>query len=502
MLGLNDKLKDLARHGKSIGVAVAGLGQMGLSLASHLNGLKGFKLCAVCDIDLKKTNLLKQCLNVAADRIFVHENKEISPAAEPSSKRFSTSGISKENLYATGTQKRYFPESFLSDLNGIEDIFRTGGSFVSSLNPGSRTVRRINSEVEKNSIVFTNDFSVFTSIDSVDAVIDATGYPLAGGEIAFASLLAGKDLISLNVETDVTLGPLFKKIASKKDAVYTLSAGDEPAVLKELYDFADGLGFKIVCAGKGKNNPLDRYANPATLEEYARSKGSSGKMMTTFVDGTKSMVEMACLSNATGLVPDCRGMHGPHANIKDIASTLCHKNDGGILTREGVVDFVIGDLAPGVFLVYKTDNNLVKDVISYLNLGSGPNYLIYKPYHLTSIETPLSIALAYFERQPWIAPGYGGLVSEVITAAKMDLKAGDIIDGIGGYTVYGLIDDYKTAVENCCLPIGLSKGCVLKRDIRKDYLLTYDDVEFAGDSLLLRLRKIQDSQIQYMQKIH
>ena len=156
------------------------------------------------------------------------------------------------------------------------------------------------------------------------------------------------------------------------------------------------------------------------------------------------MIEMACLSNSTGLVPDCRGMHGPRADIKDLTEIFRLKKDGGILSRKGVVDFAIGDLAPGVFLVYTTENKVIKADLKYLMLGNGPYYLLYRPYHLTSIETPISIARAYFYGEPTLVPECG-LISEVITLAKKDLKAGEKLDGIGGYTVYGLIEEHGTA---------------------------------------------------------
>jgi predicted homoserine dehydrogenase-like protein len=480
LLGLNEKIMDLARHGRTINVAVVGLGQMGLSLASHLNELKGFKLCAVADKNIEKVNQFCGSLGLNRENVYIYKNEAL---------------LSNDPGLSSG-EKTPDINNRLSGLSSIDEICNLEADFFLSAGNDNRTLKKINSEIEKHRIVFTNDYTVFSSLESIDVVVDATGYPQAGAGIAFSSILGGKDMVMLNVETDVTIGPILKEIAARKDAVYTLSAGDEPAVLKELYDFAEGLGLKTVCAGKGKNNPLNVYANPTTLAEYAAKKGSSAKMMTSFVDGTKSMVEMACLSNATGLVPDCRGMHGPKANIRDIPSLLCSKRDGGILDNEGVVDFVIGDLAPGVFLVYSTKNKLVKDVIEYLNLGSGPNYLIYKPYHLTSIETPLSVALAYFERQPWIVPMDGGLVSEVITVAKKDLKTGEEIGGIGGYTVYGLIEQHKVAADTGCLPIGLSQGCILKRNKPKDSLILYDDVEFPYEPLLLKLRKIQDKEIQ------
>ncbi|MCL4415365.1 MAG: NAD(P)-dependent oxidoreductase, partial [Actinobacteria bacterium] len=344
-------------------------------------------------------------------------------------------------------------------------------------------------------ILFTDDVRILPGIEKLDIIVDATGYTEIGAFVALSAIAGGKHIVTLNVETDVTVGPILKKMAEDYGVVYTLSAGDEPAALKELYDFADGLGLEVICAGKGKNNPLNTEANPATLADYAASKGSSAKMMTSFVDGTKSMVEMACLSNATGLIPDCRGMHGAKVCIKELAKIFSLKKDGGILDKTGVVDFAIGDLAPGVFLVYSTKNKMIKNVLNYLALGEGPNYLLYRPYHLTSIETPLSIAKVYFDKEPWMVPS-GGLVSDVLTVAKRDLAPGEIIDGIGGYTVYGLIDLYEITNKEKLLPIGLSKGCIIKKCIKKGKSVSYDDIDFPSDTLLLQLRKMQDKIIQ------
>ena len=332
--------------------------------------------------------------------------------------------------------------------------------------------------------------------NNLDVVIDATGSPEAGAFIASNAISKKKHVVTLNVEADATIGPILKKMADDAGVVYTVSAGDEPAAIKELYSFADTLGLEVIAAGKGKNNPLDRYANPTILKDYAESKGSSPTMMTSFVDGTKSMIEMACVSNSTGLKPDCRGMHGPKADIKDLLNVFRLKNDGGILSRKGVVDFAIGDLAPGVFLVYTTANKMIKADLKYLMLGEGPYYLLYRPYHLTSIETPLSIALAYFYGEPTIAPDFG-MISEVITMAKRDLKTGEVIDGIGKYTVYGLIEEYQRAKDENLLPIGISQGCILKKDIEKDQPIKYNDVKLVENSQVLKLRRSQDKLLKH-----
>jgi len=246
--------------------------------------------------------------------------------------------------------------------------------------------------------------------------------------------------------------------------------------------------------GKGKNNELDKYSNPEIVKKFAESKGSNPYMMTSFIDGTKSMIEMACLSNATGLIPDIRGMHGQKVNIKELANVLIPKKDGGILSKTGVVEFVIGDLAPGVFLVYTTDSKTIKRDLEYLKNGSGPYYLLYRPYHLASIETPLSIAKAFLYNESTIEPGFG-FVSEVMSIAKKDLNPGDILDGIGGFACYGLIELHEIIKESRYLPIGISEGCVVKRNISKDEPIKYDDVELNDNSILFNLRKIQDLQI-------
>ncbi len=452
MPDLNKKLKDLEEKGESIKVAIAGVGQMGKTLVSHLRDLDGMQVLAVANRDIGRIVAILKELEINNDEI----------------------------VLVGDSNRLNHPEN-----DNINKIITEG----STLKNGIR--EKLNQLARKGKLIVADDLNVLFAINDVDVVIDATGSPEAGAFIASTAISYKKHIITLNVEADVTIGPYLKKMADEAGVVYTLSAGDEPAALKELYDFADTLGFEVIAAGKGKNNPLDRYANPTTLKEYAESKGSSPNMMTSFVDGTKSMIEMACISNSTGLVPDCRGMHGPKADIKDLANVFRPKEDGGILSGKGVVDFAIGNLAPGVFLVYTTKNKMVRADLEYLMLGSGPYYLLYRPYHLTSIETPLSIARAYFYSEPTITPDHG-LVSEVITLAKKDLKAGEIIDGIGRYMVYGLIEKHDKARSENLLPIGISEGCILKKDMEKDQPIEYNDVSFAKNSLLQELRRLQD----------
>jgi len=453
MLGINDKLKDLKSRGGSIRTGIVGLGQMGSSMVAQIEGLDGMEVTAVANRDVNNAANILRGIGIKASGMTLLE------------------GNHKINLE-----------------NMDPDIIKICGQDRSSIK------QKISTAINAGKIIVTDDIRELTSIDEIDVIVDATGNPEAGAQISFSAISSGKHMVTFNVEADTTIGPLLRRMADNAGIVYTVAAGDEPAATKELYDMADAMGLEVIAAGKGKNNPLDKAANPTTLAGYAARKGSSARMMTSFVDGTKSMFEMACLSNATGLVPDVRGMHGPKVNVDELTTVYSLKEDGGILSKKGVVEFAIGNIAPGVFLVYTSHLKIIRDELKYLLFGDGPNYLLYRPYHLTSIEAPLSIARAYFMGEPTIVPR-AGLVSEVVTYGKKDLKAGEVLDGIGGYTTYGLIELYGTARDEGLLPLGLSEGCRLKNNIDKGQTITYKDVELVQDSTILQLRRLQDKTI-------
>ncbi|MEK4304434.1 NAD(P)H-dependent oxidoreductase [Oceanobacillus sp. FSL K6-0251] len=345
--------------------------------------------------------------------------------------------------------------------------------------------------VQEDKVVATKDMKLVTSLPEVDVVVDATGIPNVGAEIAWDSILNNKHIIMLNVEADVTVGPLLKKMADSAGVVYTGSAGDEPGAIMELYDFADAMGFEIVALGKGKNNPLNLEANPTTAEAEAKEKGSSPKMLASFQDGTKTMVEMNAVANATGFSPDKPGMHGFEASVQELPKVFLEKDKGGEVNGKRIVEFING-IAPGVFAIIASDKEEVNAEMQYLKMGDGPNYVLYRPYHLTSLETPLSIAKAYIDHEATIAPYYG-LQAETVTVAKKDLKEGEHLDYIGGYTVYGHILKAEEAKEQKTLPLGLvDRNVVLKKDIKKGEIITYDAVEQTEESTIWKLRSIQD----------
>ncbi len=249
----------------------------------------------------------------------------------------------------------------------------------------------------------------------------------------------------------------------------------------------------MVAAGKGKNNPLDRHAKPtdARWAKEAARRGLAPTMLVEFVDGSKTMVEMAAVSNATGLVPDVRGMHGPVTHREILEQVFRLKEDGGILNQMGVVDFGVGKVAPGVFLIVRTDHPRLREAMVLRDMGNGPYYTLFRPYHLCSIEVPLTCALLEIRGESNMVPK-DRLVSEVFAVAKQDLRPGDVLDGIGGATFYGLIDRYEVAHEERLLPIGLAKGARLKRAVAADIPITYDDVELPASSVVLTLRQLQE----------
>ncbi len=353
------------------------------------------------------------------------------------------------------------------------------------------TIEEIDKNIENNKYVASSRTDLASKSSLIDVVVDATGVPNTGAEIALDAIMNKKHMVMVNIEADVTVGPILAKLAKSAGVVYTGTAGDEPGSVKEIYDFADALGFEIIAIGKGKNNPIDYTATPDKLKEKAEKKNLNPVILTSFVDGTNTMIEMAAMSNATGLIPDIVGSHGVTCEVKDLPKVFNTKEEGGILNKKGVVDYVHG-IAPGVFAVVSTDLPQVKDEMKYLSMGDGPNYVLYRPYHLTSLETPITVARAYFYNEPTIAPK-GKPVAEVVAMAKRDLKKGEYLDGIGRYTILGKIDTYENAKDKNLVPIGLidSNTKVLK-DIKKGEFITRDMIELNTDSMIYKLRQIQD----------
>ncbi|MBX6370871.1 MAG: oxidoreductase [Acidothermus sp.] len=346
--------------------------------------------------------------------------------------------------------------------------------------------------VDNGGHVVTTSAEELTALP-VDVVVEATGVPEVGAKVAMQALLGGRHVAMLNVETDATVGLLLASIARSAGLVYTVCRGDEPVEAKRLVDYARDLSFEVICAGKGKNNPLDVHATPDALASEAKAKNMNPKMLTSFVDGSKAMIEMVALANATGLSVSRRGLHGPYSTVEDLPRVFSLRADGGVVERPGIVDYATGPVAPGVFVVVHTDVPTVLEELDYLKCGSGPYYAFYRPFHLASIEAPLSVAAAVLDHQVDLAPTTW--TAEVVAVAKRPLRAGEFLDHIGGYTVYGLAEDATVARREELLPLGLVDGARVVRDIPVDTPLRYSDVELVADSVVVNMRALQDALI-------
>jgi len=335
----------------------------------------------------------------------------------------------------------------------------------------------------------TTNADIVPQLD-VDVVVEATGVAAIGADIIYKSLSASKHVATLNVEADVTVGPILHKTAKEHGVLYSVCNGDEPTEAKELVDFARDLSFEIIMAGKGKNNPFEPHSNPDTVAERAAKKHMNPKMLASFTDGSKTMIEMAALANATGLKLTKRGMIGPAATRTTLQDVFKPKSEGGVLDEVGVVDYCTGDVAPGVFVVIKTEAPYVADEMSYLSMGPGPYFALYRPFHLASVEAPMTVA-------KMLVDGYESLatdsrMTEVIASTKKPHKQGEKFDGIGGYSARGVADIVEDAKRDNLVPIGLLQNAVAKRDLPIDHLVTYDDVELDTSATIYKLRQMQD----------
>jgi len=337
----------------------------------------------------------------------------------------------------------------------------------------------------------TADAVLLSKLESLDAVVEATGLTEVGATVAWNCIQHGKHVIMLNVETDVTVGPLLHDMAQKAGCVYTAASGDEPGVCKMLYNFSRSLGFEVVCLGKGKNNVIDLDATPESCREEALGKHMNPKMLSAFKDGSKTMVELAAMSNATGLVPDVPGMHGVKADVDELNKVFVPQEDGGVLRRKGCVDYSTGKVAPGVFVVVTTPDPRIMQDMKFLHMGDGPYYTLYRPYHLCNVETPISVAEAVIYGESTIVSKK--MVSEVVTIAKRDLKPGEIIGPIGGPDILGRTYTYVEAKANKAIPLGLVTAGKVVKPIKKGAMLTEDDFAPKADLFVYRLRKEQDA---------
>ncbi|AEI95216.1 NAD(P)H-dependent oxidoreductase [Roseobacter litoralis] len=429
LTGLARDLSERAATGKPVRIGLIGSGEMGTDIVTRAGMMDGVEVAAISEV------------NPAA----AHKAVEIAHAAA----------------------------GFSADANSTDAL---------------------NAAIENGKTAVADNADAILESGLIDVVIDATGIPAVGAEIGLRAMERGKHLVMMNVEADVTIGAYLRREANRLGVVYSLGAGDEPSSCMELIEFVSAMGHKIVCAGKGKNNPLNFDAIPEAYMEEAARRHMNPRLLVEFVDGSKTAVEMCAIGNATGLIPDCDGMHGPAAGPKDLAKTLIPKKDGGLLEGIGRVDYSIGKgVSPGVFVIIEAEHPRIRERLKDLKMGDGPYFEFIRPYHLTSLEVPLTCARAVLYGKADMVP-LDKPVAEVAAVAKRDLKAGETLDQIGEYTYRAWAMETSRARTARALPAGLLTGAVTTAAIAKGELITAHNTTLP-DARIVELRRRQDEMI-------
>src|SRR6186997_2215996 len=354
----------------------------------------------------------------------------------------------------------------------------------------------------------TDDAEALIADPQIEVIVEATGVPGAGIRHALKAIAHGKHIVMVNVEADAVAGPLLARRAKAAGVVYSLAWGDQPALICEQVDWARAAGFRVICAGKGtryephyhKSNPdnvwdiLDKYLN------ISDRKSINPKMFNSFVDGTKSGIEMTAVCNATGLVPQSNGLAFPPATRFELAEICKPKSAGGTLEKEGVTEVVSSvyrdgrnvphDLALGTYVVFEGETDYARRCFSeyaMLQDGTGRYAALYRPIHMIGLELGISVASAALRKEPTGVPT--GFRSDVVATAKKDLKQGEMLDGEGGYCVWGKQTSADRSLDDGLLPLGLAHNVKLKRDIAQGAAVKWDDVEYDPNDLAVKVRR-------------
>lgn len=353
------------------------------------------------------------------------------------------------------------------------------------------TVDQLQDAIRRGTAAVTNDPMLLCQAPDIDAVIEVTGTIEFAAEVAMEAIKHRKHVILMNAELDGTVGNILKVYADKAGVVITNVDGDQPGVLMNLYRFVQGIGVRPVLCGniKGLQDP---YRNPTTQAGFAQKWKQNPAMVTSFADGTKISFEQAIVANATGMKVGKRGMFGPTVPTgTPLKEALNWYPMEHLLNGPGIVDYVVGaEPGPGVFVLGTHEHPMQKHYLNLYKLGEGPLYCFHTPYHLCHFEVPNTVARAVLFGDAAITPIRPQV--DVVTTAKIALKAGQTLDGIGYYMTYGQCENVETATRERLLPMGLAEGCRLKRDLNRDTVLTYDDVEIPAGRLCDRLRDEQN----------
>ncbi|OGY22464.1 MAG: NAD(P)-dependent oxidoreductase [Candidatus Chisholmbacteria bacterium RIFCSPLOWO2_01_FULL_49_14] len=385
------------------------------------------------------------------------------------------SGIPGMRLAAVSNRTASYAKEAFTDA-GIEDVVE------------AKSADELDQAIREQKHIYTTDAKPLCESKLIDVVVEATGEVEFGAQVVMAAIKNGKHVVLINAELDTTLGPILKYHADQAGVVYTQADGDQPAKLMNLYREVKLLGFKPVLCGNIKSL-IDPYRTPETQKAFADAHWQRPKMITSFADGTKISFEMATVANATGFRVGKRGMYGPACKRVEEAPTLFSLEE---LLQHGLVDYILGaEPSFGVFVLGYSDQPIKQRYMKVYKMGDGPLYTFYTPYHLSPLEAPRSVARAVLYKDPALTP-LSGPVCDVITIAKKDLKKGEKLDGIGGFTCYGTIENSDVVAKEKILPMGLSECCVVKKDITKDSPISYDDVTLPSNRIADKLREEQN----------
>jgi predicted homoserine dehydrogenase-like protein len=445
---MNHAAKLLAREaaGRPIRVALIGAGKFGTMILSQLNLMRGVQLAVLADLDVPRA-------------------KEAAARAGWQSERFTTAETS----------------------SAANDAARRAGTAL----------------VTSGEIAAACD---------VDVVIEATGSVEAGALHAYRAIEAGHHVVMVTVEADVVVGPILHRKAQQHGVVYSMAYGDQPALICELIDWARTCGFRVVAAGKGtKFLPKYRRSTPDTWYTYygftpdeVERGGFNGRMFNSFLDGTKSAIEAAAVANASALGVSDKGLTFAPVAVDQLAGMMCPQSAGGLLEREGMVDivtcvnengtFVPNNLRWGVYITFTSDSDYSRQCWPEYGVATDPSghyAALWRPYHFIGLEIGVSVASVVLEGEPTGAPSYGPL-AEVVCATRAPMKAGETIDGEGGYAVYGSVISGERAPRERLVPMGLATGLKLNRDVEADHPIGESDVTWDESSFIWKLRREQE----------
>lgn len=438
-MNLSTMLLSRAAKGRPVRAALIGAGKFGSMVLSQAQKIEGLHVVAVADIALARA---------------------------------------RESMKRVGwPDERY-------EASSAGDALKTGGTFL------------------------TEDAADIFACAEIECVIEATGHPIAGTRHALAAIEHGKHVVMVNVEADVMVGPLLAEKARAKGLIYSMAYGDQPALICELVDWVRACGFELTSAGKGMNfEPRYRYSTPDTVwsffgwsaEEVAKGDFNP-KMYNSFTDGTKAAIEMAAVANGTGLDCPDDGLAFPPAGVHDLAKVFRPASDGGRMARSGLVDIaasqepdgreVVNNIRYGVFVTFKAHNEYTRACFKQYGLLTDPSGWygsMWRPFHIIGLETSISVLSAVLRGE---ATGSSReFRGDAVATAKHDMQPGDVLDGEGGFAVWANAIPASRSLKLRALPIGLAQNVRLKRAIRKDQIVSFDDVDLTEDLDVVALRQ-------------